>query len=418
MDASPDEVAAFRQRFDALAAVGRDPATGGINRFAWTEAHRASCEWFDAEAARLGLEVEADRNGNRWAWWWAGGDGLASVGDGEAVVTGSHLDTVPDGGAYDGALGVVAALAAVEALRDEGFAPTRPIAVTAFADEEGARYNTPCFGSRLAAGSLRPEEVRDRRDNDGVRLADALAAAGVDPSAIGPDPDRLRRVGALVELHVEQGRGLVFADEPVGVGTGIRPHGRWRFVFEGEPNHAGTTRMADRRDPMRPLAALIEAAWREAPERDAVATIGRVEVSPNGTNAIPSRVLAWLDARADDAATVRGLIDAVAATAQAAAEAAGTACAREQESWAEGVAFDERLRERLEAALRQSGREPPLLPTAAGHDAGALAGAVPTGMLYVRNREGISHSPAEHADDADCVAGIRALTAVLRDLAA
>ncbi|QBI18316.1 allantoate amidohydrolase [Egibacter rhizosphaerae] len=418
MNVERDPHAAFAARFDPLADIGRDPVTGGYHRFAWTDADAAAAGWFDRQADDLGLEVEIDRNGNRWAWWWPDDRRLNDLAPGAAVVTGSHLDTVPDGGAFDGALGVVSGFSAVEALRADGFTPSRPLAVGAFADEEGARYDTPCFGSGLAAGTLAPDSVLERRDRDGIRLADALAAAGVDPDAIGPDPDRLRRVGAFVELHVEQGRGLVFADQPVGIGTGIRPHGRWAFTLSGETNHAGTTRMADRRDPMGTLAALIGAAGREALARDAVATVGRVEVHPGGTNAVPGRVRAWLDARAQDDATVEALLEAVTATTSASAEATGVSCERRREAYAPGVVFDPALRSRLDGILRAAEWGPVSLSTAAGHDAGALAAAIPTGMLYIRNREGISHSPGEHADADDCVEGVRALAAVLRELAA
>lgn len=409
---------AFRRRFDALGEIGRDPVTGGYHRYAWTPDHARAEAWFHEQARELGLTVEVDRNGNQWAWWLPEDVAhVEEVGAGRAVVTGSHLDTVPDGGAYDGALGVVAAFAAVESLRAAGRVPTQPIAVTAFADEEGARYNTPCLGSGLLVGHVAPADVLERCDRDGVRLRDAVAAAGVDPEAMGPDPARLQRIGAFVELHVEQGRGLVFADAPIGVGTAIWPHGRWRITFEGETNHAGTTRMADRRDPMRGLAGLLEAAPREALARGGVATIGRVDVRPNATNAVPGQVRAWLDARAPDPAAVGDIVAAVRTAAEAIAYHSGVGCEVTSESFADAVAFDDALRQRMAVTLGAHGWDPPAVPTAAGHDAGALASVVPAGMLYVRNRAGISHSPAEHADDADCVAGVRALAAVLADLA-
>lgn len=413
-----DLATAFRRRFQALAEIGRDPATGGYHRAAWTADHARADGWFHQQARQLGLVVETDRNGNQWAWWLPEGVAhVEEVGAGQAVVTGSHLDTVPDGGAYDGALGVVAAFTAVEWLRADGPAPAAPVAVAALADEEGARYNTPCLGSGLLTGRVSPAEVLERRDRDGVRLRDAVAAAGLDPAGMGPEPERLQRIGAFVELHIEQGRRLVFDDAPIGVGTGIWPHGRWRLTFDGETNHAGTTRLADRRDPMRGLATLLESAPRQALAHGGVATVGRVEPRPNAANAVPGRVRAWLDVRAPDPAAVDDIVAAVSAAAETAAHASGVSCEVAQESFADAVTFDDALRQRMAAALRSRGWDPPALPTAAGHDAGALASAVPAGMLYVRNRTGVSHSPAEHADEADCVAGVRALAAVLADLA-
>ena len=410
---------AFLRRFEALAAIGRDPATGGLNRLAWTRADAEAGAWFDGEAARLGLAAEVDRNGNRWAWWWPAGTRAASDRpDGTAVAVGSHLDSVPDGGSYDGALGVVTAFTAVESLQAAGFAPSRPLAVTAWADEEGARFGTPCFGSGLSTGTLALTDVAERRDEDGIRLADAIADWGIDPAAMGVDPERLDELAAFVELHIEQGRGLVHDGGPVGIGTGIAPHGRWRYELRGQTNHAGTTALADRRDPMLVAATLVDAARAEAERHGGVATVGRVTAHPGATNAVPGQVHAWLDARAPDAATLEALVSAVAQRVDGAATEAGVACRAVQESAAAPVTFDPALRERIEAVLTAEGwRAPPLL-TAAGHDAGALASRLPTAMLYVRNRSGISHSPAEHADDADCLAGVRALAAVLRDLLA
>src|SRR3954447_26328096 len=274
-----------------LLPVGRDASTGGYRRHAWAPADLTCREWFAAEAARRGLDVTVDRNGNQWAWW---GDPDA---DGPGVVTGSHLDSVPDGGAYDGPLGVVAAFAALDLLRERGHRPARPLGVVSFTDEEGARFGIACTGSRLLTGVLDPDRARSLTDTDGTSLADAMLTAGEDPTHLGRDDETLRRVGTLVELHVEQGRALVDVGSPVGVASGIWPHGRWRLDLTGQANHAGTTRLEDRDDPMLRLAAAVLAAREAATEHDAVATIGRVAVVPNGTNAVPSSVQGWLDAR-------------------------------------------------------------------------------------------------------------------------
>ena len=381
-----------------LLPVGRDGTTGGYRRYAWTPSDLACREWFAGEAARRGLDLVVDRNGNQWAWW---GDPDA---DGPGVVTGSHLDSVPDGGAYDGPLGVVSAFAAVDLMREQGVVPARPLGVVSFTDEEGARFGIACAGSRLLTGALDADRARRLTDADGTTLAEAMRAAGHDPEQLGRDDETLRRVGTLVELHVEQGRGLVDAGAAVGVAHGIWPHGRWRLDLDGEANHAGTTRLVDRDDPMLRLAAAVLSAREAATARGAVATIGRVTVAPNGTNAIPSRVRAWLDARGADEADVRAVVAAVAVAARTEPV---------EESWTPLVAFSGDLRDRL--ADRLGGA--PVLPTAAGHDAGILAGAgVEAGMLFVRNPTGVSHSPAEHAETDDCHAGVTALATVLADL--
>ncbi|ROR44082.1 allantoate amidohydrolase [Kitasatospora cineracea] len=387
-----------------LLPVGRSAATGGYRRHAWNSADAEGRAWFEQQARSRGLAYETDRNGNQWAWH---GDPAA----GNAVVTGSHLDSVPDGGAYDGPLGVVSAFAALDELRARGAGFTRPLAVVNFADEEGARFGVACVGSRLATGALDRDAAYALRDADGVRLPDAMEKAGHDPALIGADPERLGRIGAFVELHVEQGRYLT-ERQPVGVAGAIWPHGRWRFDFHGEANHAGTTLLADRRDPMLTYATTVLAARKKARLAGALATFGKVAVEPNGTNAIASLVRGWLDSRAPDEQTLRRVVDAIE---QAAVERGGRDGVRVEltrESYTPVVDFDGPLRDRLAARL-----DAPVLPTGAGHDAGILAAAVPTAMLFVRNPSGVSHSPAEHAERADCHTGVTALADVLEDLA-
>lgn len=419
-------VASFDELWASLAPVGRDAGTGGYHRLAYTPAELGAREWFVAAAQQRGLAVETDGNGNLWAWWsgpWGGPD------DGDALVVGSHLDSVIDGGAYDGPLGVVSAFAALDALRAAGLSPTRPLAVAAFADEEGARFGVACAGSRLLTGVLDAERARGLRDRAGVSLAEAMAAAGFDPDRLGADPRRLGRIGDYVELHIEQGRGLVDLGAPVGVADRIWPHGRYRLEFTGEANHAGTTLMSDRRDPMLTFAMTVLAANKQARLAEARATIGRVEVEPNGTNAVPSAVRAWLDARAADEAALAELVDAVARQAGERAERDGTGFALTPESLTPAVDFDPGLRGRLVAGAARglgagverglgAGADVPVLPTGAGHDAGILADAgVRAGMLFVRNPSGVSHAPAEFAEPADCHGGVAALAAVIEDLA-
>jgi N-carbamoyl-L-amino-acid hydrolase len=383
-----------------LIAVGRDPSTGGYRRLAWTRSDHDLREWFSAAADSRGLDVTVDRCGNQWAWW---GDPDANPG----VVTGSHLDSVPDGGAYDGPLGVIAAFAAVDVLRGNGFAPARPLGIVNFCDEEGARFGIACAGSRLLTGALAPDRALALRDTDGVTMAEALVTAGRSTD-IGRDDEALARVGAFVELHVEQGRGLAERESPVAVASAIWPHGRFRAELPGEANHAGTTRLSDRVDPTLAYARLILAARESAQRHGAVATCGKVRIDPNGVNAIPSLVTAWIDSRGPVGDDVR----AVVAELTALAESAGGTLT--EESWTDATTFDTDLRKRLSHALG----EPPVLDTGAGHDAGILAAhGIPTGMIFVRNPTGVSHSPAEFAERDDCLAGVTALTTVLADLA-
>ncbi|NEE02889.1 allantoate amidohydrolase [Phytoactinopolyspora halotolerans] len=378
-----------------LAPVGREPG-GGYRRFAWTRADHTLREWFVAEAGRRGLSTVVDRAGNQWAWW---GDPDT---DGPGVVTGSHLDSVPSGGAYDGPLGVVSAFLAVDALRARGVRPSRPIGVACFADEEGARFGVACAGSRIITGALPADRARGLTDDDGTSLSDAVRQSGYDAELIGPDPKTVRRVGTFLELHIEQGRGLADLDWPVAVGNMIWPHGRWRVELAGRADHAGTTALADRDDPMLRLAALIEGARAGAARHDALATVGKVKIEPNGVNAIPSHVTAWVDCRAAETERVERVLAGLA-------EFTST-----NESWTPVTVFDEALVAQLSRTL-----DAPVLSTGAGHDAGILSAAgIPAAMLFVRNPTGVSHSPDEHAERADCLAGVEALTRCLAELVA
>ncbi|HEY7486959.1 MAG TPA: allantoate amidohydrolase [Streptosporangiaceae bacterium] len=398
----------FGEMWESLLPIGRDAATGGHHRFAWTEAELACRAWFAEQARARGLDLEPDRNGNLVAWWGTPGP--------DAVVTGSHLDSVPGGGAFDGPLGVVSALAAIDLLREGGVRPVRPIGVAVFAEEEGARFGVACLGSRLLTGAIDPDRARTLRDAGGTSLAETLAAHGIDPYGIGRDDDLLGRIGCFVELHVEQGRAL---EAPVGVASAIWPHGRWRFDFTGQGNHAGTTRLADRHDPMVPFARLVLAARQSAARHDALATVGKVAVTPGGVNAIPSAVTAWLDARGPSDQAVRDTLDEIGEQARRAAVGHGLSVTWTQESYTQVVDFPGDLRDRIADAIVKAGLPaPPALPTGAGHDAGILAAHVPTAMIFVRNPTGISHAPEEYAEPDDCLAGVAALAAVLADLGA
>ncbi|HZD75249.1 MAG TPA: M20/M25/M40 family metallo-hydrolase, partial [Actinomycetota bacterium] len=227
----------------------------------------------------------------------------------------------------------------------------------------------------------------------------------------------LGRLWAVLELHVEQGRALAGLPAPLAVASGIWPHGRWRLELVGEANHAGTTRLEDRRDPALPLARAIEAAREQASAAGAVATVGRILVEPNGSNSVPGRVDAWLDARAPDDATLERLVAGLEAEVAGAARRHHVTATVTCESRSAAVEFDRELRGRLTGVLRRRGLPAPELPTAAGHDAGALAAVLPTAMLFVRNPSGASHCPAESASDADCVAGCAALAAAVEELA-
>ncbi|HEY0261347.1 MAG TPA: allantoate amidohydrolase [Lacisediminihabitans sp.] len=391
-----------------LAGIGRNPVSGGYDRLAWTAADAECRAWFRQSAASLGLDVETDRNGNLWAWWHPELEGAA-------LVVGSHLDSVPSGGPYDGPLGVASAFAAVAVLQADGVILRRPVAIVAFADEEGARFGLACAGSRLMTGALDADLARGLRDLDGTSLAEAMTAAGQNPGGLGSDAERLGRIGEFIELHVEQGHlptnggaaGIGAAGARIGLADQIWPHGRWRVDVTGQQNHAGTTPIADRRDPMIGLAQVILSVRAAAVREDALATVGKVRVRPGAVNAIPAAASAWIDARAADEQRIRWLVDEVERT---------TGLHPVEESWTAATVFDRSLVAELAPILESVTDSPlPVLASGAGHDAGVLALAgVPTAMILVRNPSGISHSPEEYVDDVDCELGALALAEAIR----
>jgi N-carbamoyl-L-amino-acid hydrolase len=393
----------FERMWSDLAPIGRSATSGGYFRQPFTQPERELADWFREQAAARGLVLETDETANLVAWW----DPPGAVPRTGGVLTGSHLDSVLDGGAYDGPLGVVSALAAVDVLRASGVVPTRPVGVSVFVEEEGSRFGLACLGSRLATGAISWERARVLRDRDGVAFEEVVEGGG---------PGLLAGVGTFVELHVEQGRDLVDRSAAVGVASEIWPHGRYRFDFEGEANHAGTTRMEDRADPMLTYAMTALAANKQARLAGERATFGRLEVTPNGTNAVPSRVLAWLDARCSSESALSELVATVSRQATERAERDRTSVTITPESVSAAVAFDAGLAARI-AADHEEG-DWPVIPTAAGHDAGILSAAgIPTAMLFVRNPTGVSHSPAETASVPDCLAGVHALAETLERLA-
>lgn len=393
------------QLLASIQDVGRDAVRGGYSRAVYTTPEIDLRQWFIEQAQQRGLEVETDRNGLIWAWWGKPQDG--------ALVTGSHLDSVPGGGAFDGPLGVASALAAVDILKARGVQPARSLAVTVFPEEEGSRFGVACLGSRLLTGAIDVHKALNLRDINGDSFADIAGANGLDPRHIGPDPEAMARIGEFIELHVEQGKGLGQDGPAIAVGSSILGHGRWKISVSGQGNHAGTTLMADRSDPMVAAAQIILAVRDTAAKQpDARATVGRLTPVPGGTNVIASRVDLWLDARHPDDAVTAHLIEAIYRAARDTAAAEGCTATLTEESYSDTVHFDAGLSRRINDLLPGA----PVLATGAGHDAGVLAGYVPSAMLFVRNPSGISHSPEEYVADEDASAGAIALADVVEGL--
>lgn len=404
MNVAPDlaiSAAELERRLAGLDAVGTGP--DGVTRLAWSPQLAAAERWFGEQAAQLGLRVQRDGAGSLWACpdtappWWA---------------TGSHLDSVRRGGRYDGPLGVAAAFAAAARCPS-------PVAVIAFADEEGARFNTPTFGSRALVGRLDVADALARRDDDDVSLADAMAAAGAPPDGLPGAPGWLERLHGFVELHIDQTRDLALAGAAAGGVRSLAARLRLAVVLQGRADHAGTTRRADRRDALMAAARLIVAADEQTTsDEDIVCTASRVIVEPNAFTTVPARVRLWLDARAPDRTRLDAWEAGVRDAAAGLLDATGVTIEATVASRSDGVVFDDRVRGALRVAVREAvGREVPELVCYAGHDAGIVAERRPAGMVFARNPTGVSHSPEEAVSLEDAAVAATALAAALRELA-
>lgn len=374
--------AELEERLAGLDDIGRDG--DGWTRLAWTPEDDAAGDWFSAQAESAGLRVELDPAGNRWA---------VPSGEGPWWATGSHTDTVRQGGRYDGALGVAAAFAVASQV-------DTPVAVISFADEEGARFNTPTFGSRALAGRLAPD-VLDRVDAHSTTLRAALKGAGLDPAGLARAPTWRSRLRGFLELHIDQSRDLARAGAPYGVVSGLAARLRAVATLHGRADHAGTTPLDEREDALLAAARLILRA-NELARPHARATAGRIIVEPNAPTTVPSLARVWLDARAADPAALDAWLD-------------GLGVPVEIQSRTEGVGFDAHVR----AALRAPGdaATPPEILCFAGHDAGMVAEHLPAGMILVRNEAGTSHAPSEHVELSDAAEAATALARALERLA-
>lgn len=374
---------------------------GGAERLAWTEAEVAARRWLMVECRRLGLIVEEDEAGNVWA----------HSGTPAAVFLGSHLDTVPDGGRFDGALGVVCALEVLRAALAAAIPEARRLGLVCFTDEEGARFGIGMLGSRAVAGSISVEEITGAVATDGTRLDRVLKGYGIDPARIPLAAERRSRMAAYLELHIEQGGELDRASLPVGIVTGIVGVSNWRIAVEGMANHAGATMPEDRHDALIPIAELALAAQRVMRACPGlVATVGEACVVGGASNIIPGRARATLDVRSLDPAMLHDAVAEILAAVRRSAEDNSCALATEEVKRMEPAAMASVALEALDAAARGEGITAPRLPSRAAHDGMNLAHAgLPCGMVFVRSRGGISHAPSEDSAEADCEAGARLL---------
>jgi allantoate deiminase len=379
-----------------IAAMTEEP--GRITRRFLTPPVRAVHDYLRARMQELGMQVHVDAAGNLRGLW------QSQNASGKRLVMGSHIDTVPDAGAYDGVLGVVVALEWVRIAKELKF-PIN-IEVIAFSEEEGVRFGVPFIGSRAVAGRF-DEDILEAKDSDGVTLEAAIRAFGLDPGLIGKAELDKDAVG-FVEVHIEQGPVLESESLSVAVVTAIVGQTRLTFEFIGHANHAGTTPMRLRHDALAAAAEWIAKVETLALATDGlVATVGKVVVEPNAGNVVPGAVKVSLDVRHAIDSTRKEAIEKLIESADAIAARRSLTVKRTRQMDQPAVPMDERMTSFLADAIEAVGLPVKMMPSGAGHDAMVMAARVPTAMLFLRSPGGISHHPDEAVLEEDVEASLR-----------
>jgi N-carbamoyl-L-amino-acid hydrolase len=379
----------LRKELEELGEIGKTPE-GGVWRSSFSEADMEARRWYLTRIEAAGLQQWTDAAGNIYA----------RVGDGSpAVVAGSHLDSVPNGGRFDGALGVMAAFECLRTVKEQGVRTKLPIEAVAFTDEEG-RFGG-FVGSFAVIGTLTYDDILRRRDLRGLPLADAMRHVGLDPTKIGAARREPRDVKAYVELHIEQGPMLESLNVPIGVVQGIVAGSRTWITFRGRADHAGTTPMAMRKD------ALLGAAEFSLRVRDmvlsegsssTVGTVGVLEIKPGASNIVPEAAFLTLDLRDIAWDALQRLLDRVRILAHEVAEKWGLEVTVERMRISEPAQMSPHLQAVIDEVARDLGHKTHWMNSGAGHDAQVMAKITDAGMIFVPSRHGRSHSPAEFTD--------------------
>ena len=394
--------ARLNDHLNALGAIGRDEF--GMQRVAFSRQDVAGRDYVSGLMRGAGMSVRIDPAGNMI------GRLEGSESGRPAIVLGSHTDTVPSGGAYDGALGVIAAIEVVETLRDAGQTPRHPIEVMVFTNEEGTSFHRWLLGSRAIAGLWEAEDFAAVAD-DGSTLAETLPNIGGNISRIEAARRRPEEFACYFELHIEQGPTLHRGGFPIGVVTGITGRSVYHVDIVGEANHAGTTPMALRRDAMSAAAQIALAVRRIAGEMEVcrVGTVGSMDVHPNAGNVIPGRVQMGVEFRDERMESLAAAEVELRRTAEEVGHAEQVGITVTAQRNTPSVPISTNMQQLVADASEMAGLEHVSLPSGAGHDAQAIAAITPAAMVFVPSVNGISHAPAEYSAPEDCANGTQVL---------
>lgn len=399
----------IERNIDWLTSFGKDPK-GGITRLlytdSWLEAQNALKEKFE----ELGMDASFDEIGN-----------LSGRIEGtelpeETIVTGSHVDTVVQGGTLDGQLGIIGGMMAMQNLVKKHGKPKRTMEVISMAEEEGSRFPFVFWGSKNVFGLANPEDLKDIKDNNGKSFVEEMRRCGFDFKKNNKAREDIK---AFVELHIEQGNFLEMEEKSVGVVTSIAGQRRYDVTLKGEANHAGTTLMRYRKDTVEAFSRIVTESLRKAKEEGdpLVLTFGHVEPKPNTVNVVPGETFFSIDCRHTDMDTLESFTRDMEETMEGIAEEMGIEIEINRWMDAPPVPMDDNVISIVENACKDSNLNYKVMHSGAGHDAQIFGPRVPTGMLFVPSIKGISHNPAEKTETEDLAQGILALEATLYELA-
>ncbi|MGG3470623.1 Zn-dependent hydrolase [Neobacillus pocheonensis] len=398
------------KRLQLLSEIGRTES-GGVTRLSFTKEERAAKDLVASYMKEAGLEVREDEVGNLIGRK----EGLNP--EAAVVLTGSHVDSVFNGGNFDGPLGVLAAIEALQVMNEQGIETEHPIEAIAFTDEEGARFSFGMIGSRGIAGTLTREELLNK-DKQGISIEEAFLLSGLNPDEIGKAALKPEEVKAYVELHIEQGKVLEGLNLSTGIVSGLAGPLWLKFIFEGEVGHAGATPMPIRHDALTAAARVMLVIEEEASKTGTtVGTVGQVLVLPGGINIIPGRVEFSLDLR-DISETVRDEVEnQIRKIAGQICEKQGVELTIEELQRVAPAPCSDIIKKAASEAFEKLGLEAHYLPSGAGHDGMQLMDLCPMGMLFIRSKNGISHDPAEWSSKEDCADGANVLYQTVLNLA-
>jgi beta-ureidopropionase / N-carbamoyl-L-amino-acid hydrolase len=397
--------------FEAIGRFGKGER--GFNRLVFSDADWAACDHFAALMRQAGLAVRTD------AWGNLIGRLDGTEPSAPAVATGSHLDTVPEGGNYDGGVGSVVGLGALMRLKARGRF-RHPLELIVFRGEESSRFGIHTMGSKAMSGMATVDAWQRLTDQSGIPLAQVLAGRGLDLARL---PEAVRRPGELksfVEVHIEQCFVLEQAGIPIGVVEAIAAPIRLKLTVEGIASHSGATPMGKRRDALvtaSHLVLAVEAEAKKRTERRIVGTVGILKIAPGALNVVPGRAELWVDVRGIDEASLAETAEAIVEAARRIAAREGTRVQVETVSADTPVPMDPAVIATIEGACRRLGYAFQRMPSGAGHDAMNMARIAPAGMIFIPCRGGISHNPDEYASPDDIVRGMDVLTETLATLA-